>query len=269
VATAGTGVFTELSTASYQSLYWSPQLINSVLNSQYISPDDNSNGVILRYYNLLSDLPAGSKVISATMTINYNDDPSPGGYNEIPMNAMLTVGAITNSYAVPNDPTGQTGVPFATPNIDNTTLATLSCNMQGSQTVDVTGIVQNWATGTVANYGVLVDSANDTWRRIHAGAPLYGDPSTNLTITYQPGLPGDINEDGLVDVADYNIWAANVGKTGATWQQGDLNGDGLVDVADYNIWAANVGKTSATPEPISMIILAIGGGFVALRRNRA
>jgi hypothetical protein len=82
-------------------------------------------------------------------------------------------------------------------------------------------------------------------------------------------IPGDINGDGLVDVADYNIWAANVGKTGATWADGDLNGDGLVDVADYNIWAANVGKTSATPEPISMIILAIGGGIVALKRSRA
>jgi hypothetical protein len=83
-----------------------------------------------------------------------------------------------------------------------------------------------------------------------------------------PTLAGDINNDGLVDVADYNIWAANVGKTGATWGQGDLNGDGLVDVADYNIWAANVGKTSATPEPISMIILAIGGGLVALKRRK-
>ena len=62
-----------------------------------------------------------------------------------------------------------------------------------------------------------------------------------------PTLAGDINNDGLVDVADYNIWAANVGKTGANWCQGDLNGDGLVDVADYNIWAANVGKTISHP----------------------
>jgi hypothetical protein len=54
-------------------------------------------------------------------------------------------------------------------------------------------------------------------------------------------IPGDINMDGLVDVADYNIWAANVGAQCATWAMGDLNGDGLVDVADYNIWAANVG----------------------------
>jgi hypothetical protein len=90
---------------------------------------------------------------------------------------------------------------------------------------------------------------------------------TLSNIFSDPTLAGDINNDGLVDVADYNIWAANVGKTGATWFQGDLNGDGLVDVADYNIWAANVGKTAATPEPISMIILAIGGGLVALKRS--
>ena len=35
----------------------------------------------------------------------------------------------------------------------------------------------------------------------------------------------------------------NVGKfKNVLWTDGDLNGDGLVDVADYNIWAANVGK---------------------------
>jgi subtilase family serine protease len=59
-------------------------------------------------------------------------------------------------------------------------------------------------------------------------------------------LPGDINVDGLVDVADYNIWAANVGAPDATWTMGDLNDDGLVDVADYNIWAANVGSTASS-----------------------
>jgi len=64
-------------------------------------------------------------------------------------------------------------------------------------------------------------------------------------VTQMAPIAGDINCDGLVDVADYNIWAANVGATGASWSQGDLNGDGLVDVADYNIWAANVGKTAS------------------------
>jgi hypothetical protein len=96
----------------------------------------------------------------------------------------------------------------------------------------------------------------------------YSNGSITLSgIFSNPTLAGDINNDGLVDVADYDIWAANVGMTGATWLQGDLNGDGLVDVADYDIWAANVGATSATPEPISMIILAIGGGLVAIKRR--
>jgi hypothetical protein len=116
------------------------------------------------------------------------------------------------------------------------------------------------ATGSFANVKFVGGSAT----------LVYNGNNIQITnIFSNPTLAGDINNDGLVDVADYNIWAANVGKTGATWLQGDLNGDGLVDVADYNIWAANVGKTAATPEPISMIILAIGSGLVALKRKRA
>jgi hypothetical protein len=72
-------------------------------------------------------------------------------------------------------------------------------------------------------------------------------------VNYFTLLPGDINGDGLVDVADYDIWAANVGdtltsKTPAAWATGDLNGDGLVDVADYDIWAANVGATAPSAQ---------------------
>jgi hypothetical protein len=50
-----------------------------------------------------------------------------------------------------------------------------------------------------------------------------------------------------VDVADYDLWAANVGASDPTLQTGDINSDGLVDVADYDIWAANVGAPSTAP----------------------
>jgi hypothetical protein len=73
-------------------------------------------------------------------------------------------------------------------------------------------------------------------------------------VVYCHNLPADFNGDGLVDVADYDIWASNVGATNATLQTGDANGDGLVDVADYDLWAANVGGQStapATPAPVS------------------
>jgi hypothetical protein len=130
---------------------------------------------------------------------------------------------------------------------------------------------------TLAGNGTAIGSFTSGETTL-AGGTLYGGHH----LVYTPGngtagsgslvlamelIPGDINADGLVDVADYDIWAANVGATNATWSQGDLNGDGLVDVADYDIWAANVGATAATPEPISMIILAIGGGLVALKRR--
>jgi len=89
------------------------------------------------------------------------------------------------------------------------------------------------------------------------------------------GLPGDANGDGLVDVADYNIWAANVGKTGATWAQGDFTGDGIVDINDLTIVLANYGATygagiKAVPEPSCIVLVATGaaGLLVCSRRRR-
>jgi hypothetical protein len=79
-----------------------------------------------------------------------------------------------------------------------------------------------------------------TWLQLSVNGTISGF-SSSLTI---PCLAGDLNGDGLVDVADYDIWAANVGQTG--YGLGDANGDGLVDVADYDIWAANVGQTASS-----------------------
>jgi hypothetical protein len=138
-------------------------------------------------------------------------------------------------------------------------------------TVTVSGVATGTGplTITITPYADGILDRNDGNPNVPAGAGFQAWTAfQNATLTeLDPPIPGDINGDGLVDVADYNIWAANVGKTGATWAQGDLNGDGLVDVADYNIWAANVGATVPTPEPMSMIILAIGGGLVALKRS--
>jgi hypothetical protein len=58
-------------------------------------------------------------------------------------------------------------------------------------------------------------------------------------------IPGDANCDGLVDVGDLGILAANYGTTsGATWATGDFNNDGAVDVGDLGILAANYGSGS-------------------------
>jgi hypothetical protein len=51
---------------------------------------------------------------------------------------------------------------------------------------------------------------------------------------------GDFNGDGVVDIADYTVWADNFGGAGPA---GDGNGDGVVDIADYTVWADNFGST--------------------------
>jgi hypothetical protein len=57
-------------------------------------------------------------------------------------------------------------------------------------------------------------------------------------------IPGDANEDGMVDVGDLGILAANYGGSNKSWTQGDFNDDHLVDVGDLGILAAHYGEGS-------------------------
>jgi hypothetical protein len=57
----------------------------------------------------------------------------------------------------------------------------------------------------------------------------------------QTRIAGDANGDGMVDVGDLGILAANYGGTGKTWAEGDFNDDRIVDVGDLGILAANYG----------------------------
>jgi len=84
-------------------------------------------------------------------------------------------------------------------------------------------------------------------------------------------LTADFNFDGIVDVNDLSLLAANYGGTGKTLLQGDANFDGIVDVNDLSLLAANYGSGTssapvAAPEPATMSLLAVGA--LALIRRR-
>jgi len=51
---------------------------------------------------------------------------------------------------------------------------------------------------------------------------------------------GDVNQDGVCDVTDFNLTSADVRIISLGYKKTDLNGDGVVDVSDFNILAANV-----------------------------
>ncbi len=57
-----------------------------------------------------------------------------------------------------------------------------------------------------------------------------------------PVIPGDLNGDGKVDALDYDIYLANVDKTGCS-NTADINGDCMINTNDYNIIHNNYGKT--------------------------
>jgi hypothetical protein len=99
-------------------------------------------------------------------------------------------------------------------------------------------------------------------------------PTTTGTVEQQwwgtltllpPTLPGDYNQNGSVDAADYVAWRNTRGMT-AAGLAADGDGNGMVDQADYDVWRANFGATTRmaanlvndqVPEPRSLVFATI------------
>lgn len=85
-------------------------------------------------------------------------------------------------------------------------------------------------------------------------------------------LPGDYNEDGAVDAADYIVWRDNFGA-GEVLPNDDTPG---VGEDDYQRWWANFGRTSAgrasgapiVPEPTSWLLSALSALSASAGRRR-
>jgi len=77
-----------------------------------------------------------------------------------------------------------------------------------------------------------------------------------------PGTPGDVNGDMLVDINDFNIIRDHFQQTVTMRTEGDLNRDGFVDFRDYRQWKSNVpapaeGIAGAAPEPSSALLASL------------
>jgi len=87
-------------------------------------------------------------------------------------------------------------------------------------------------------------------------------------------LPGDADDNGVVNAADYIILKRNMGQPATAGPaDGDFNGDGTVNYADLVLLQDNYGKSSAgaptIPEPATLGLLAVGALAVIRRRRRA
>ena len=59
-------------------------------------------------------------------------------------------------------------------------------------------------------------------------------------------LVGDADNDGPVNLNDFNILAANFGASPRDFTQGDFNYDSTINLSDFNLLAARFGNTVAT-----------------------
>ncbi|TWT40636.1 dockerin type I domain-containing protein [Botrimarina hoheduenensis] len=93
----------------------------------------------------------------------------------------------------------------------------------------------------------------------------------SLDLVLTAALPGDFNDDGVVDSADYTVYRDTLAST--TDLRADANRDGRITEADYQQWIANygasAGSATAVPEPGGAALVAAITGLAWLAGRRA
>ena len=103
------------------------------------------------------------------------------------------------------------------------------------------------------------------WDSVHptrVGHALLAEQARMLLL----GLPGDYNQDGLVDAADYTVWRDHVGAPAGSLAN-DVDG-GVIGAAQYETWKMNFGMatevsggalaTTIVPEPATLLLVVAG-----------
>jgi hypothetical protein len=161
---------------------------------------------------------------------------------------------------------GATGSPGTSDLLAITGNLTLS----GSSALGVSG-------GAASGYYTIVTysgSLSGTFSSITAGYAADYSHSGQIRIVSTP-LPGDYNNNGIVDAADYVVWR----KAGATdYLPNDIT-PGTVNASDYTVWRAHFGQSAgggseasahaAVPEPTTLALLMFAAmGVFSRRRSR-
>jgi hypothetical protein len=114
-----------------------------------------------------------------------------------------------------------------------------------------------------------------------------GSPSTRATDFYissmqitpiqdpSTAVPGDYNQNGTVDAADYSVWRDHLGQTFALPNRSVAN-TGPITAADYTFWTSQFGQhagsgsggTAAVPEPATSVLLVFAAAGWSLGRRR-
>ena len=116
-----------------------------------------------------------------------------------------------------------------------------------------------------------------------SAVPVVFQPADSTSILLRGTRYGDANLDGVVNLDDFNRFAASFG-TGDAWHEGDFNYDGVSNLDDFNLFAANFGQSAAganvtaqdwaglagvVPEPAASGLVIALPALLRRRRRRA
>jgi T5SS/PEP-CTERM-associated repeat protein len=120
---------------------------------------------------------------------------------------------------------------------------------------------------------------------VHYGAASAFNPNHIVLTAFQANdLPGDYNDNGVVDAADYVVWRNTLGDAGIGLPA-DGNGNNQIDPGDYTVWRMHFGQASgsgtaqlhvkpklaAVPEPGTLVLWVVAmvlGSQLMLTYNR-
>jgi hypothetical protein len=208
----------------------------------------------------------GSGAVSGNVVINNGGHIAPGASA-----GVLNVGALTLNPGSILD--FELDTPAASDQINVTGELALNggafdiTNLGGLNAGTYTLIQYGSRTGSVLNFGPITAPTGFDYELVDTGSMI------NLIVDL-PGVPGDFNDDGIVDSGDYLIWKKYANTEADLPNDGNLPGP--IGPAHYALWQQNFGAVagggsgSPVPEPTTVAVVALGlAAFSSRRRRRA
>jgi sulfatase modifying factor 1 len=183
-----------------------------------------------------------------------------------------------------NTTTGDPGLPYTPAGAYASSHSPYGTFDQGGNVAEWNETLVNQATVTRGSRGGAWDTDATALTAATRGSSLATKETDDIgfrlarSVAAAPGVPGDYNGNGRVDMADYIVWRDHLGTSFQLPNEVAGTTPGIVAADDYTAWKARFGNTSgagsgsgllgaSVPEPSSWVLLA-GACFAAISVTR-
>lgn len=252
------------------------------------TPIPSNAATITRNANATWFLPTENEWYKAAYynpaTSSYNAFPT--GSSTAPDNGLPTAdtGNSANYLVGSNTTTGDPSVPY-------TTAGGYTLTHSSYGTFDQAGNVAEWNETLISSSPITRGARGGAWDTVEtalsssnrgslSAASENDDTGFRLArIATVVGVPGDYNNNGRVDMADYVVWRDHLGTSFQLPNEVSGTTPGTVTTEDYTAWRARFGNTSgagsgtslqsaSVPEPGSIVLAAAATCVVVFSSRR-